>query len=139
MTPDARNTAPTAQTADPEDDSQGLKDWLRRARSASRASTSFVDTNYRKQWEDSIRAFNNQHPSDSKFSSPSYDKRSKLFRPKLRAVMRKNEAAAAAAFFSNTDFLNIMPGDPTDKAQCVSAELCKHLFQYRLQKTIAWF
>lgn len=138
MLPDAQNTPPTAQTDSPDENTDD-RSWLARARAASRASTSFVDSNYRKEWEDSIRAFNNQHPSDSKYNAPSYDKRSRLFRPKIRAVIRKNEAAAAAAFFSNTDVVDVTAGDQTDKTQIMSADLMKMLLQYRLTKSIPWF
>ena len=135
MLPDDKNRPPTAQTESP-DENQDDKDWLKRARSASQTSTNYVDSNMRKQWEDSIRAFNNQHPSDSKYNSPLYDKRSKLFRPKIRAVIRKNEAAAAAAFFSNMEVVSLTAADQTDKAQLASAEIMKMLLQHRLTKTI---
>jgi len=98
-----------------------------------------VDGNFRKAWEDSIRAFNNQHPSDSKYNQPAYDKRSKLYRPKIRAVIRKNEAAAAAAFFSNMDVVSITASDQSSKPQLVSAEVMKQLIQYRLTHSIPWF
>lgn len=138
MQPDSENQPPTAQTAEPDDDSDD-KAWLTRARRAYRASTDYVDSNFRKGWEDSIRAFNNQHPSDSKYNHPAYDKRSKLYRPKIRAVIRKNEAAAAAAFFSNMEVVSIAASDQTDKTQLVSADIMKLLVQYRLTHSIPWF
>lgn len=138
MLPDAKNRPPTAQTDNP-DENTADSGWLARARSAYRSSTSYMDGNFRKQWEDSIRAFNNQHPSDSKYNSPSYDKRSKLYRPKIRSVIRKNEAAAAAAFFSNMDVVSLSASDQTDRAQMVSADVMKQLLQYRLTRTIPWF
>ena len=135
--PDSQNTPPTAQTGQDED--TGSNEWLARARSAFRSSTSYVDGNWRKAWEDSIRAFNNMHPSDSKYNAPAYDKRSRLYRPKIRAIIRKNEAAAAAAFFSNTDVVSVSANDQSDKAQLVSSEVMKNLLQYRLTKTIPWY
>jgi hypothetical protein len=113
--------------------------WMNLARSALYSSTSYVDTNYRKVWEDSIRAFNNMHSQDSKYNSPSYEKRSRLYRPKTRTIIRKNEAAGAAAFFSNVEVLNIEPVDQTNKQEAVGADLMKALLQYRLTKTIPWF
>lgn len=144
MIPDTKNKPPTAQTENPDentgtDDGDPTAGWLARARAAFRTSTSYMDGNFRKAWEDSIRAFNNQHPSDSKYNSPAYDKRSRLYRPKIRAVIRKNEAAAAAAFFSNMDVVNVTASDQTDKAQVVSADLMKQLLQYRLSRSIPWF
>lgn len=139
MQPDARNRPPTAQTDNPDENTTDDDGWLARARSAYRSSTTYMDSNFRKEWEDSIRAFNNQHPSDSKYVSPAYDKRSKLYRPKIRAVIRKNEAATAAAFFSNMEVVDVSATDQTDRAQLVSADVMKQLLQYRLTKTIPWF
>ena len=140
MRPDPRNHAPSAQTGGTD---AGLpvaeQDWLSRAKSAFYSSTSYVDSNLRKTWEDSIRAFNNQHPSDSKYNQPAFDKRSKVYRPKIRTVIRKNEAAAAAAFFSNMDVVSVDANDPSDKAEVASADIMKQILQYRLTKTIPWY
>jgi hypothetical protein len=113
--------------------------WLQRAREAYDFSTSYVDANYRKKWEDGIRAFNNQHPTDSKYSSPNYGKRSNLYRPKIRAVIRKNEAAASQAFFANPDAITCEAHNQSDKRQQASAEVMKQLVQYRLEKTVPWY
>jgi DNA-binding phage protein len=113
--------------------------WLKRARSAYLNSTNYVDSNYRKNWDDSIRAFNNEHSGDSKYNSASFEKRSKIYRPKTRQVIRKNEAAAAAAFFSNMDVVDITPMDSNSKDENASAAVLKELLQYRLTKTIPWF
>jgi hypothetical protein len=134
-------TPPTAQTgedynADEGDDAEG---WAKRAREAYQFSTTYIDQNYRKQWEDSIRAFNSMHPSDSKFVQESYQKRSHIFRPKIRTVIRKNEAAAAAAYFSNMDIASFKAVDESSKEEVASAELMKQVVQYRLTKSIDWF
>lgn len=142
LLPDKMNVAPTAQTGGLAGNARKespAPDWLSRAQRAFSASTTYVDANYRKQWEDSIRAFNNQHPSDSKYNAPSYDKRSKLFRPKTRTIMRKNEAAAAAAFFSSMDVTSVLPIDPNNQAEIASAAIMKELLQYRLTRTIPWY
>lgn len=118
------------------EDSDG---WLARARQSYYFSTSYVDANYRKKWEDSLRAFNNQHSQDSKYSSPSYEKRSKVYRPKTRTIIRKNESAAAAAFFSNMDTVSVTALNQGNKKQQVSAEIMKEILEYRLDKSIPWF
>ncbi len=130
---------PTAQTGGESFIDDELDSWMKRARDAYSFSTSYVDSNYRKSWDDSLRAFNNQHPSDSKYSQPAYDKRSKLFRPKIRSVIRKNEAAAAAAYFSNMDVVNVKASDDAIPEQVASAEVMKELLQYRLTKSIPWY
>lgn len=129
-------------TGDSDDTERAKPDqpnWLKRAKDAFRFSTTYVDSNYRKQWEDSIRAFNNQHASDSKYNTELFRKRSNLYRPKTRAVIRKNEAAAAAAFFSNLELLSVNPLNEAMKEEKVSADIMQQLIQYRLTKSIPWF
>jgi hypothetical protein len=114
-------------------------DWMRVAKETWRSSTNFFDTNYRKRIEDSIRAFNSQHSQDSKYNSQAYQKRSNIYRPKMRSIERKNEAAAAAAFFSNVDVVDINAENQGDKLQLASAAINKELLQYRLERSIKWF
>lgn len=140
FTPENKVVSPTSQNAAPRSgDGLGGVNWLRRAASAFQSSTSYMDTNYRKAWEDSIRAFHSQHPSDSKYNAPAYEKRSRLYRPKTRTIIRKNEAAAAAAFFSNMDTVTVSAEDQTNKEQLVNADIMKQLLQYRLSKSIPWY
>jgi len=113
--------------------------WLELARRAYESSTSYLDSNYRKQWERNISLFRSQHPSGSKYNSQTYQHRSRLFRPKTRASIRTNEAAAAAAFFSTQDVIDVRPENDSDPVQRDSAWVLKHLLQYRLTKTIPWF
>jgi hypothetical protein len=114
-------------------------DWLALARDAFSSSTSYMDANWRKQWEDSIAMFQSRHPSGSKYNSDAYKHRSRLFRPKTRSVVRKNEAAAAIAFFSNPDVVSVEAENDTNPQQVAAAELMQQILNYRLQKTIPWF
>ncbi len=132
------NRPPTAQVG-PQDGMSDEGDWLKRAQDAFRDSTTYIDNNLRKQWDDSIRAFNNQHASDSKYNMQAFEKRSKLYRPKIRSIIRKNEAAAAAAFFSNNDVLTTTPVDASSKMEAAAASVMKELMQYRLTKSIPWY
>lgn len=138
---DRENTPPSSQDSDgvSEQMSPENRDWLNVAKRAFQSAVSYVDNNYRKHWDDSLRAFNNQHASDSKYCHPSYEKRSRLFRPKVRSIIRKNEAAAAAAFFSSMDVVSVTGADPNNKIQAASAEINKALLQYRLTKSIPWY
>lgn len=115
------------------------EDALRVAKAAYDASTSYVDSNYRKQWEDGLRMFQGRHPRDSKYNSDSYKYRSKLFRPKTRSVIRRHEAIASSAFFSNIDVVNVDATDQSNPQQLASAEVLKELLQYRLTKSVPWF
>jgi len=114
-------------------------DWEQRAKDAFRFSTTYIDSNYRQQWDDSLRAFNNQHPGDSKYNSENFKKRSHLFVPVTRTVIRKNEAAACQAFFSNQDLTSIQAMNEAEPKQVISAALMKQVVEYRLTHTIPWF
>ena len=114
-------------------------DWEKRAQAAYRTSTDWTDANFRAQLEDGLRAFNNQHPSSSKYLSESFRKRSHLYRPKIRTVIRKNEAALCAALFSNLDLIEVTPANPSEIEEVVSAEVMQALLQERLTVTMPWF
>jgi hypothetical protein len=114
-------------------------EWMKLAKDAYSRSTTYFDNNYRKQWEDGLRMFNSQHPRDSKYNSDTYKYRSRVFRPKSRSVVRKHEAIAAQAFFSNPDVVTIDPVDEDSDEQIMSASITKELLQYRLTKSIPWF
>ena len=116
-----------------------MTDYLRLAKDAYASSTTFLDSNHRGRWEDAIRMFHSQHPRNSKYNSEAFKYRSRIFRPKSRSVVRKHEATAAMAFFSNLDVLSVSPVDGTDEKQIASAIISKELVQYRLSKTIPWF
>ena len=115
---------------------------MKLAQDAYKRSTTYADNNYRKAWEDGLRLFNSQHPRDSKYNSDAYKYRSKIFRPKTRSVIRKHEATAAQALFSNPDVLTLDPMNQDDQEQVISAGITKELMQYRLTNSrqgIPWF
>src|ERR1700752_850370 len=140
MLNDPNNSPPTAQDAYGFDTeaSEVERDWLRLAQASYRSAVSYMDSNLRKSWDDSIRSFNNTHAVDSKYNQPSYEKRSRLYRPKTRSIIRKNEAAAAAAFFSSMDVISVSGSDNDNKQQVASASVNKALLQHRLSKSIPW-
>ena len=133
------NTAGEDDNTEDEYEGPEQPDWEQRAKDAERFSTNYLDSNYRQQWDDSLRAFNNQHPSDSKYNSENFRKRSHFYNPAVRTVIRKNEAAAAQAFFSNQDLLSVQPMNQADAKQRLSADLNKELLQWRLKHSIPWF
>ena len=113
--------------------------WLTLAREAYESSTMYLNTNYRRQWDRNLKLFQSEHPSGSKYGTPQYTHRSRLFRPKTRSAIRTNEAAVAAAFFATEDVMSVYPQNDSDPDQRASAVILKHLLQYRLTKTIPWF
>lgn len=115
--------------------------YLKIANEAYETSTTFLNTNYRKDWENSIKHFQNQHMSGSKYYDDAYKYRSKMFRPKTRATVRQAESAAAAAFFSQLDVMSLEPEDDRDPMQLAGAALRQELLNYRLSRKgqIPWF
>jgi hypothetical protein len=109
------------------------------ARESYQSSTNWINSGKRVRWTDSLRMFQGQHPSGSKYLGDDYRYRSKLFRPKTRSMVRKDEAQTALALFSNEDVVSITAQDDDDQNQQASAALLKSALQYRLTKTIPWF
>lgn len=114
-------------------------DALTLARDAYLASTSYFDSSIRKEIEADLRRFQGLHPTGSKYLSEGYRTKSRLFRPKTRATIRKHEAVGAEALFSNQDVVNVSCMDDDNPVQVASSRLHKQLLQHRLKKTIPWF
>ncbi|MGH2721614.1 MAG: portal protein [Actinomycetota bacterium] len=115
------------------------KDWLALAGNAYEASTTYMDAYLRPEWERSLKQWQGRHAADSKYTNDAYKGRSKMFRPKTRGAIRKNEAMAAAAYFSTQDVVSITPTDDSQVVSRISAELHHGLLNYRLTHTIPWF
>ena len=127
------------QTTSDDGHTQDPARFLAMARDAFTGSTTYFDSSIRPQIEAAIRQFQGVHPTNSKYNSDAYKSRSRLFRPKTRATIRKNEAAAAEAFFSTADVVTVTPEDPDDPKQRASAMVKHALLNYRLKKSIPWF
>jgi len=116
-----------------------MPDWLEMAKDAYDGSTSYINNNMRKKWDDAVRHFNGEHASGSKYHGAVYNYRSKIFRPKTRSSIRANEAAAMVAFFGNEDVVNITARNPDIPIMQASAEIWDQILQYRLTESIPWF
>lgn len=114
-------------------------DFVRLGQDAYTSSTTYFDSNIRKQVEAAIRQFQGVHPVGSKYHSETYRNRSRLFRPKTRAMVRKAEAVAAEALFATADVISVKPIDDNSPKQRAGAALIKRLMDYRLDKSIPWF
>src|SRR6185503_15337365 len=93
----------------------------------------------RLRWNESLRAFNGQHPMGSKYLSNDYRYRSSFYRPKTRAMVRRDEASTASAFFSNEDVVSITASDDDNPQSQATAKILQQLLQFRLTRTIPWF
>lgn len=119
--------------------SQDRDKWLATARDAYEQSTDWFDTSLRPVVEKALAHFSNRHAPGSKYYSDSYKFRSKGFRPKTRGAIRRQEAAAAVAFFSTADAVSITAENNADKNQVISAAVLSELLNYRLDDSIPWF
>lgn len=115
------------------------ENYLTLAQEAFESSSAYIDTNWRKDWDYSLRAFRNEHAAGSKYLSEEYKARSRLFPPHTRTIIRKNEAAASVALFSNLEVVNLSAGNPDDVMSVASAAAMKEVLEYRLTKTIPAF
>lgn len=116
-----------------------MADWLKLSKEAFDSASAYMDANYRPDLEYSLRAFRNEHGAGSKYLSDEYKARSRIYRPKTRSIIRKNEAAAAVALFSNMDVVNLTPGDPDSVMSVAGAAALKEVLEYRLSRTIPAF
>ena len=114
-------------------------EWIELAQRCFTTSSQFFDGDVRRKIEDSMRLFRGEHASGSKYLTPAFEKRSKIFRPKTRAMVRKLEAAAAIAFFSTSDIINVKAPNQRDKAQVLAARVQDSLLNHRLTETMPWF
>lgn len=130
-------TTTTTQGADQAQDPHAH--FLGLAREAYSSSTDYFDSSIRKQVEAAIRQFQGVHPVGSKYLSDTWKNKSRLFRPKTRAMVRKAEAVAAEALFATADAIALRADDDNDKLQMAGAALMKRALDYRLDKSIPWF
>lgn len=94
--------------------------------------------------ERSYKAYRNEHFAQSKYATKRWEGRSRLFKPKTRAFVKKSMSAAANALFSTQDVVHIEPADNSNPQQVASAALKQELINYRLDRTnvrngIPWF
>ena len=119
-------------------------DFLRILQAAKVQNEQFLAAVQRTSWQQTIRAYRNQHLVGSKYTSAPYRNRSKIFRPKIRTAVRKNLAAAASALFSTADVVQIKAEHDSDPIKQASAGVLKEVVNYRLDRTavksgIPWF
>ena len=115
------------------------RDWLELARNSYDASTTWLQADMYRQWERNIHNMRSLHPPGSKYHTPQYKFRSKMFRPKTKTNARKMEAAVVASLFSNRDLIYLEAQNQNNPIQVLSATINQALLQERLENTIPWF
>ena len=119
-------------------------DFLKVVRSARVASMTQIAALQKTAWMNAHRFYRNQHIVDSKYSKAPYRNRSKLFRPKTRAAVRKALATAASALFSTSKVVSVDAERDSNPIKLVSAKVIEEVLNYRLDRTatksgIPWF
>lgn len=113
--------------------------WIEQMRSAVQVCEQFAAANLESEWMDSLALFNSQHPAGSKYHEDYMAARTRLFRPKTRAMVRNHEASAAQAFFANPDAVSITPSDGSNEMFVANAKVLHEVTNLRLERTIPWF
>ena len=127
---------------EPAPEALGAK-MLRLVKAAESTSDRYLNFT-RKTWNQSYKAFRNEHFAESKYLSKEYRARSKLFRPKTRSAVRKAQAGITSSLFSTVDAIAIGPGNEGDPKSRGAAALMQEVVNYRLDRTsgrnsIPWF
>lgn len=115
------------------------QDWLDIADKAFEDSDSYLDSGLRTRWERNYALARSEHPSGSKYLSEAYAHRSKVFRGKTHAAIRRNLAACAVALFSTRDVVSITPENDSKPEQLVASKALDLLLNYHLDTNIPWY
>ena len=115
--------------------------WVSRSRSAHKGSDDWFSSSIRKDVERALSNFSSKHPYGSKYHTTYYNKRSRLFRPKTRSMVRGTEAAAAIAFFSTADAVDCQAYNSGNQEQVLAAKIHKDILNHRLgdASQMPWF
>jgi hypothetical protein len=114
------------------------KAWIDRFKNALKSARDFQTSKLQASWSRNYRAFSNRHFNGSKYETYRYRARSKLFKPKTRAAVRKNDATAAASMFSTEDVVSVTPERASDKLQMSMARFLHEDLNYRLDRSNRW-
>ena len=109
------------------------------ARQCYQSSEDYFNASHRNRVMDAMARFRSEHPRGSKYSTDAFKRRSKLVRPKTRAMVRKREAAAIAAMFSTTDVVSITATNNGDAQAARDARIQDELLNIRLTGDDRWY
>lgn len=114
------------------------KQWVDCFKAALKSARDHQQNKLETAWARNYRAFANRHFNGSKYDTYKYRNRSKLFKPKTRAAVRKNDATAAASMFSTEDVVSITAERASDKLQATTARFLHEDLNYRLDRSNKW-
>lgn len=122
-------TAPSLVRSIPRQD----EELLALSRQCFSTSEQYFNASHRTRIIDAMARFNSEHPKGSKYWGPAFEKRSKLFRPKTRAMVRNREAGGAISMFGSSDILSVRAAQGS-QAAALDARMQEELVDYRLQE-----
>ncbi len=119
-------------------------EFLQMVREASSQSEFYSNQINRRAWERAYKAYRQEHFQGSKYTTPDFRNRSRLFIPKTRSAVRKDLAATSASMFGSVDAIECTPGNESDPMQAGGAAVIKELISYRTdsangKSAIPWF
>jgi hypothetical protein len=110
---EVENAAQKAATGDIQQDDVGENDdfnekptdaeFLAMVREAESQAQFYSNQINRRAWERAYKAYRQQHFDGSKYTTPDFKNRSRLFIPKTRSAVRKDLAATRASLFGSLD------------------------------------
>lgn len=112
---------------------------LRIARQCFDTSEDYFNATQRSRVMDAMARFRSRHPKASRYWSEAFERRSKLFRPKTRTVIRRREAATVAALFSSSDVVNVTATSAGDPKAARDARIQDALLNARLTNDDRWY
>lgn len=113
----------------------GDKTWVDLFKRALNAASTYQGAKLTSAWARNYRAYSNRHFNGSKYETPRYRNRSKVFKPKTRMAVRKNDATAASALFSTEDVVSVTAERSSDKLQASTAAFLHAVLNYRLDRS----
>jgi hypothetical protein len=108
------------------------------ARQSYITAEDYFNASHRTRLIDAMARFNSEHPKGSKYWSTAFEKRSRLFRPKTRAMTRKREASTCISLFGSADIVNVQASNG-DAGSVLDARMQEALLNYRLQEDDRWY
>lgn len=107
---------------------------LQLAQQCFQSSEDYFNATQRTRIMDAMARFRSQHPRGSKYWDESFSRRSKMFRPKTRSMIRKREAAAVQAIFSTSKVTTVKAVSSGDKQAVIDARIQSAMLNARLNE-----
>lgn len=111
---------------------------LRMANESFESAVNYFNASHRNRMISAMARFNSEHPKESKYWSEAFKRRSRLFRPKTRSVVRAREAKAIISLFASSDVVNVRPS-ADDSRSAMDAKIQEKLLNYRMQEDDRWY